>query len=303
MKILVVFTGGTISCSSENGVLSPDSSNRFLLLEQYKNNGGKAEFVTAAPYQILSENLTAENLEQLKICLKENITPDLDGVIVTHGTDTLQYTAAYLGYVFSKSEIPVVLVSANFPLADSRSNGAENFAAAAEFIGSGKHRGVYVSYKNTGEAPKIHRATRLLPHLPYDDRLFSLTTGKETADKADFSQSSLNGTVLYVKPCVGITYPQLSEKIKAVLLEGWHSGTLPTASAALKNFCENAAQKNIPVFLTGNTDGFEYESKTAFETLKIQALPPASPIAMYVKLWLCENTEDVLKPCGGDFAE
>lgn len=62
MKILVVFTGGTIGSCYNDGVISPDSSTRYKLIEMYKQNGGYAEFDAISPYTVLSENLTASIL-------------------------------------------------------------------------------------------------------------------------------------------------------------------------------------------------------------------------------------------------
>lgn len=319
MKILAVFTGGTIGCTREEGVISPDSQNARLLLEMYRNSGGKAVFETAESYCILSENLCATHLEQLKNCLAERMN-GFDGVIVTHGTDSLQYTAAYLGYLFGDSDVPIVLVSANYPLADNRSNGLANFTAAADFIGSGERKGVFVAYQNTGEPfVRIHRATRLLPHLPYSDSVFSMADMpygrvengvfyrnpdyRTAADKTDFKSCKLNRQVLYLRPYVGIRYPELGGDTKAVLLEGWHSGTLPTDSEKLKAFCKRAQEKKIPVFLTGSVDGFEYESKQQYAAMGIIPLPAASPIAMYMKLWLTDEIDKVFIPCGEDLME
>ena len=54
MKILVVFTGGTIGSCYNDGVISPDSSTRYKLIEMYKQNGGYAEFDAISPYTVLS---------------------------------------------------------------------------------------------------------------------------------------------------------------------------------------------------------------------------------------------------------
>lgn len=62
MKILVVFTGGTIGSCYNDGVISPDSSTSYKLIEMYKQNGGYAEFDAISPYTVLSENLTASIL-------------------------------------------------------------------------------------------------------------------------------------------------------------------------------------------------------------------------------------------------
>ena len=115
MKILVVFTGGTIGSCYNDGVISPDSSTRYKLIEMYKQNGGYAEFDAISPYTVLSENLNGEYFNLLYNSVKENIN-NYDGIIVTHGTDTLQYTSAVLSYMFGLCNTPIVLVSANYPL-------------------------------------------------------------------------------------------------------------------------------------------------------------------------------------------
>ncbi len=151
MKILTLFTGGTIACSSKGGVLSPDKDNGFLLLDMYRETDGTVDFTAEMPYSILSENLCAENLNTLWSCVSAHDLSKYDCVIVCHGTDTLQYTGAFLSLKLGLCETPVVLVSANYPLNHRRSNGFENFCAAVSFIKSGQGRGVFIAYKNDGE--------------------------------------------------------------------------------------------------------------------------------------------------------
>lgn len=154
MKILVVFTGGTIGSCYNDGVISPDSNTRYKLIEMYKQNGGCAEFDAISPYTVLSENLNGEYFNLLYNSVKENIN-NYDGIIVTHGTDTLQYTSAVLSYMFGFCNTPIVLVSANYPLESEKSNGLENFSAAVDFIKSGNNKGVFVAYKITASMPKF----------------------------------------------------------------------------------------------------------------------------------------------------
>ena len=301
MKILTVFTGGTISCFDKGGVLSPDSGSGSLLLERARQAGVKAEFITTQPYLVLSENLTAAHLTALRRCLDAHLSEPLSGVIVTHGTDTLAYTAAYLDFVFGAQPVPIALVSANYPLHDSRSNGLENFLAAVKLIEAGES-GVFVPYRNTG-APctAIHRGRDVLPHRPYDDAVDSLfgkpygwvRAGGFFRDpdypervREDLSDCELNGRVLFLRPYVGMNYPALPDDCKAVLLESWHAGTLPTATEELQAFCRTAREKQVPVYLTGCTEGFAYESKLAYGALGIHVLPPMSPIAAYMYLLL-----------------
>lgn len=309
MKILTVFTGGTIGSarrgSAESGVISPDSACSYALLNMYASSHGDAEFETAFPYAILSENLRAENLNSLCACISAHDLTAFDGVIVTHGTDTLQYASSFLGFVFANSKTPVVLVSANYPLEDKRSNGFANFAAAVDFIRSGEGVGVFAAYKNNGENPRIHRAQRLLAFDAYSDRLRSvfdeyygeIIGGKFVKNAAYSDDESFSAParpvrlcepsgIIFIKLYVSMTFPKLSRDVKAVLLEGWHSGTLPTGDDSFARFCKCAEDLKIPVYLTGAQRGFFYESKLKFDELGIRVLPPSSPIAAYMRLWL-----------------
>lgn len=321
MKILVVFTGGTISCTQKNGVLSTDENNSYLLLDMYNKLDSSVNFEILKPYTILSENLCGDYLMMLYNAIKNYDFSQIGGIIVTHGTDTLQYTSVFLGYAFSDINLPMVVVSANYPLADRRSNGFKNFCAAVDFIKARQGRGVFAAYQNNNDMPKIHRATRLLAHNAYSDSLHSIfdmpfgyiENGKfianpdytESESKFIFDKiniSSCNDIVI-IKSGIDINYPQLNSNIKAILIEGFHSGTLATALKPLQNFCEMAKHYEVPIFLTGICSEFGYESKLIFDELSIISLPAAAPIAMEIKLRLLDkqHIRNVLLPCGGDF--
>ena len=99
-----------------------------------------------------------------------------DGIIVTHGTDTLPYSAAALSYALGNDCIPVCIVSSNYPISDERANGIDNLHGAIRLMESGYttgetgnddkdagiHCGVFVSYRNHDGVIYIHRASRLL---------------------------------------------------------------------------------------------------------------------------------------------
>lgn len=320
MKILVIFTGGTIgSSAAADGYFSPDETKPYKLLELYrKMSGDETRFETAEPYRTLSENLSGSHIRELLACIRRGIQKGYDGIIVTHGTDTLQYTASALGYALGNASIPVVLVSSNYILENPKANGLQNFYYGVQFIRSQAGRGVFVSYKNEGKEPAIHRGTRLLPHEPYEDALYSigkvpygrfencrfeagglLSTKAKTErfiknpgywEKEDEIpcldwkwKDELSG-ILWIWPYVGMVYPAINENIKAVLLGSYHSGTINTKSCQLRNFAEEAGKKGIPVYLTGARAGDTYESVKPLSVLGICVLPEISPIAAYMKL-------------------
>ncbi len=356
MNILVIFTGGTISSSERGGYIGPDEQNNYRLINEYKKRSPEKcadiNFSTSSPYYILSENLTGKHINLLADCIDKALSSDAcDGIIIAHGTDTLQYTAAGLSYIYSDINIPIVLVSSNYILDDRRANGYDNFSAAVNFImtcsktaektinasaqknagnnlaienNTANYNGVYVAYKNENEPAVIHYGARLLSHASYSDKIYSVdnltatdsinsTTAANSindltpcisdnkqpynknktevefifGDKPRFSEHS---PVAFIRPYAGERYSFAPEHVSAILLDTYHSGTLCTDSTELKDMLLDARSRNIPVFLTGAEKRTGYESTKIYDALNIKVLPKASPIAMYMKLWLLAST-------------
>lgn len=308
MKILVIFTGGTIGSTVSDGWISPNDETKYFLIEKYREiTGGDMVFDTLTPYTILSENLCADNLNCLIKCIRERIEK-YDGIIVTHGTDTLQYTAAALAYSFGCDSAPVVLVSSNFPLEDERANGIDNFIGAVDFIKSQTGRGVFVSYKNKDEITKIHAATRIVSHVESFDEIYSINNqpfafyDKKIFLNPDFKYSESENVVedahfcehsqiLSVVTMPGDSFCYDLSKYKAVILRPYHSGTLNTASKAFALFCKKAKDINIPVFVVNVHGGTTYESSKLYEELGITVLPMCSFVSVYMKTWLAVSLE------------
>lgn len=327
MKILIVFTGGTIGSALNGNYISTNEKTPYRLLSEYeKNYGIDFEYDTVQPYTELSENNTGETLSVLIKCLRENIG-NYDGVIVTHGTDTLQYTAAALSYAFGNNSAPICIVSANYIIGDERSNGLINFRSALNFI-SKKIGGVWVVYKNSDEGKiTVHKGTRLLESQAFSDCFYSAGNSfygyfdggenfiknenyrefpdeikpiipKKIEEQCDF--------ILRISPYVGMTFPHIDTKIKYVIMGTFHSGTINTRSEYAKEFFLQLKEKNIPVFLTGTTREVPYESTRNFEELNVIPVPNIAPTALYMKLWFAElagldAAETVTEDLGGDF--
>lgn len=364
MNILVIFTGGTICSSINNGYINTNETGGDRLINEYKKlhaqDTENINFMTAQPYYILSENLNGGHINKLADCIHNAIhASSPDGIIITHGTDTQQYMSSALSYMYPNLQIPVVLVSSNYILDDERANGIENLSAAVDFIKGCSnnqqmtHHGVYTAYKNENEAAVIHYGTRLLPHMPYSDKLYSLDNlvcdrdssllydkqynsptdayktepAEHTLDKQYNSSFDAHNTtitesksvsqidiykylngrprftetspVLYIRPIPGQQYSNAPDYVQAILLDSFHSGTLCTDDEGFQSMLSDATKRKIPIFLTGAENRTGYESTRIYKDLSISVLPKASPISMYMKLWLllsvnCENIYDCM---------
>lgn len=306
MKIDVIFTGGTIGSAMQNGYISPTASTRYKLIENYVSKfGDEVEFRPNTPYTILSENLSAEILNKLIKSVEALVNTDCDGIIIAHGTDTLQYSAAAIEYFFGSDTKPIIFVSANYPLENPLSNGNINFEAAAEFIRQKQGRGVFVSYSNDRITADIHYATELLRHAEYDHKIFSLNGVYATYNNGEFavnnnsshrgllplSEKSFSNApgILNITVSPFEEYNYSLEKVKAVVFTPYHSGTLNTESKKLKEFAKRAAEKNVPLYVTGLVKGAEYQSVKAYSDLKIIPVYNTTSISLIIKLWLCGN--------------
>ncbi len=296
MKIAVVFTGGTIGSKVEHGVIAPQGNIPYRLLT-YMPDSVKAD--TFEPFTTLSEYMTGEHLNSLFDCVREILKKDYDGIIITHGTDSLQFSAAALGYVFADSKIPIVLVSSKYVLDNPENNGERNFLDAIQFIKEKLGSGVFVCYENNDKRRFVHRGVRLLSAIPYSDDILSVCNSyygeftdngfmrndnnKSFESIGEVTLSKYSESILCVDAKTGLNITEIPESTKAILHSTYHSGTLNTKNETLFNL---AKERNIPIFLTGSGNDVDYESATVFNELGLIALPKISPLCAYIKLWL-----------------
>lgn len=130
-KLLLLTTGGTIaSVVSDSGLVPKESGQQLVKL------------LGNLPYKIEVKDilqLDSSNIqpEEWKYIAEEvyKYRNDYDGIVLSHGTDTMAYTASMLSFMLQNIEIPVVLTGSQVPinvvLSDAPDNLRLAFAAAA----------------------------------------------------------------------------------------------------------------------------------------------------------------------------
>lgn len=317
-KILLLFTGGTIGSILLDGTFTTSGEAAYELLyrfEQHYSHSDAVQFDTLNPLAILSENLAPAAWPSI-IQAIESAQPDqYDGIIVTHGTDTLPYTACALSMYFNTLDKPLLLVSSDYPLANPNANGLANFICAVEFIRQNIANGVFVPYRNAGETMQIHRGARLTcsPQLTGDffsvrnknfmqfenERFIPIAASPENTTKAIRLKPAFSSRILMIKPYPGLDYRQFNlDGVDAVLHDLYHSGTACATKQwgqqhSLVEFLLACNSKNIPVFIA---PAFKSESvyQSARELLDNGAklLANLSIEAAYVKLMLAYGNFD-----------
>lgn len=320
MKIKVILTGGTIGSVLEGGAISPSGSPAEKLEDAYKNAGGKAAFEFTSPFTVLSEDLCADELNMLVGSVISAYESGFEKIIICHGTDTLQYSAAAVLFALAGTSCTAVFVSAAKPLGVPGTNGFDNFNAAAAFLETSEIPGVYAAYKNSGENVRILPASRLALHAEGSDSLNCLS-GEYAAEFVNgkiipnpqfaFAKSKNIGFPVHFDKFSGVEiitaapgrgYAPCKSGTRAVILRPYHSGTLNTASADFRNFCLNAKERNIPLFAVNIKPGAQYETSLEFEKLGIITLEGAAFAAIYIKIWLSSGKKDLQKFIKTSFA-
>jgi L-asparaginase len=68
-----------------------------------------------------------------------------DGIVISHGTDTMAYSASAVTFMLPGIDIPVVFTGSQLPLADMLSDGPDNLRTAFAMAASGQP-GVYLAF-------------------------------------------------------------------------------------------------------------------------------------------------------------
>ena len=327
MKLLFVFTGGTIGSTQSGNIIFADSNKSYKIIDAYARRYGiDFEYDISEPYNELSENNTGRQIKMLVDCIKANENKGYDGIIATHGSDTLQYSAAAIGYALGANSLPVCLVASNAPIESEGSNALDNLCGAISFIRQNCGSGAFVIYRNSkSDTVQAHRATRLIASNAYSDEVISargevygafdgaFTFRKnpnylEGTDEIEpLSVSALESAasqIMMISVYPGMIYPMIPDGVKYVILNTYHSGTLDTKSQSIAEFARNAKNKNVKIYATGVYDGPQYSSAAELERLNIEPIKNISPISAYVKLWLSgtlgKNPDEILQAslCG-----
>ncbi len=127
-KIMILATGGTIAGAQASTTEAGYKAGSFSvddLIKAVPHLGDLADISGEQVANIGSQTMNHEVWLKLAKRVNEVLKGDTDGVVITHGTDTMEETAYFLGLVV-KSEKPVVLVGSMRPATAISADGPAN---------------------------------------------------------------------------------------------------------------------------------------------------------------------------------
>ena len=139
-KILLITTGGTIASVNTDAGLVPAGSEILQneILRAYY------DIEVCDLMRLDSSNIQPEEWVKIAHCVFEHRT-GADGIVITHGTDTMAYTSSILSFMLRNIDIPVVLTGAQLPMQNPISDAFDNLRTAFLMAASGR-AGVFVAF-------------------------------------------------------------------------------------------------------------------------------------------------------------
>jgi glutamyl-tRNA(Gln) amidotransferase subunit D len=232
-------------------------------------------------------NILAKQIE--KACESKT----LRGIILTHGTDTLHYTASALSFMFENLPIPIILVGSQRSSDRPSSDAALNLISAAYFISrshENEMKGVFICmHESTNDTSclilpaqnikKMHSSRRdafhcinsgAIAQVNYDEKKIEFLKTKNSGQKKDFEQKKdiilklfnpdIKIGMLKSRPNLFAEELKIYEKYDGLILEGTGLGHFPIGyedeeSKPNKKILEQLKKisAKIPVCMTAQT--------------------------------------------------
>ncbi len=261
-KVLVLFCGGTLVMEEdERGSLLTPALDRAIenLLSMETRLDELADLEIAHIANIDSSNIRPGHWDRVADVIAERYE-DCDGFVVTHGTDTMAYTASALSFVLRGLGKPVVLTGSQIPGTRIESDARRNFVNAVR-VATMDLSGVFVVFDrkiilgaratklsesrldafvavNRGVVGDIRVDVRLGEHKPRTDTPLDLQRGFEE-----------NVAVVTLTPGMppGILMNIVESGIKGLVLRGFGTGNV---AYDYHTAVERAAELDIPVVVT-----------------------------------------------------
>ncbi|WP_394429260.1 asparaginase [Streptomyces sp. SGAir0957] len=166
-RITLISTGGTIASRWQGTGYAADAGGDTVLASAAVPDGVAVEVVDL--FNVNSSRMTSERqLTLLRTVRQVLADPDVDGIVVTHGTDTLEESAFLLDLHHDDSR-PVVLTGAQKPLGAADGDGPGNMYDALQVAASVRDLGVLVVFDGRVHAARGTVKTQTLAANAFAD--------------------------------------------------------------------------------------------------------------------------------------
>ena len=258
-KILVLHTGGTISMQADaTGAVVTSQDNPMNHVSNPLE--GIGHMVHALDFfNLPSPHIKPKHMLALYHKIKEE-ADNYDGVVITHGTDTLEETAYFLD-TMKIPPIPIVLTGAMRSSNELGSDGVYNYLSALRVASDDKaadkgvlvvmndeiHAAKYVTKTHTTNVSTFQTPTHGPLGLIMKQEILYFKTAEP---RVRFNLEHIQGLVPIISAYAGMTDELIDmldlEQLDGLVIQAFGAGNIPKETAQK---LENLLQKGIPVAL------------------------------------------------------
>lgn len=311
-NILLIATGGTIASKKTVDGLAPGITSDELLgyVPEIK------EFCNVDTIQLL--NIDSTNIQpEYWVLMTEAIEKNYDkydGFVISHGTDTMSYTAAALSYLIQNLDKPVVVTGSQKPINADITDAKKNLLDSFRFAAEKDVRGVYLVFD--GKAIVGTRAKKVksksysafesinfpVAAIIDDNRITKYIRNENMNEKVKF-YNTIYPSIFLLKLAPGMepdVLDYIGEKYEGVVIESYGVGGLPFLDK--RNFLEKLGTLTekgkivvvaTQVMFEGSDMGVYEVGVKAMKTLKVLQAYDMTIEAVITKLmWIMAQTRD-----------
>ncbi|MFB6102962.1 MAG: Glu-tRNA(Gln) amidotransferase subunit GatD [Haloplanus sp.] len=190
--ISLISTGGTIASTVDyrTGAVTAQFDAEDVL-RAVPDLAGRANYRGRVVANILSENMTPAVWQDLAAAVAEEIEAGADGVVVMHGTDTMQYTASALAFMLD-TPVPVVFTGSQRSADRPSSDNVMNAVCAVEAAKSDRAEVLVCMHESpSDDACALHRATRVRKNHTSRRNAFE-TVGAKPVGRVDYDTETVS---------------------------------------------------------------------------------------------------------------
>ena len=256
-KILVLHTGGTISMQADaSGAVVTSSDNP---MNHVSNPLNGIQVHTLDFFNLPSPHIKPKHMLALYQKIKEE-ADNYDGVVITHGTDTLEETAYFLD-TMEVPHMPIVLTGAMRSSNELGSDGVYNYLSALRVASDDKaadkgvlvvmndeiHAAKYVTKTHTTNVSTFQTPTHGPLGLIMKQEILYFKTAEP---RVRFDLDHIQGLVPIISAYAGMTDELIDmldlEQLDGLIIQAFGAGNIPKETAEK---LESLLQKGIPVAL------------------------------------------------------
>lgn len=238
-KILLIATGGTIASAPTKNGLAPQITSEEILgfVPEIKDI---ADVTAIQLFNVDSSNVHSKHWVDIAKCIAENYD-SYDGFVVTHGTDTMAYSASAIGYLVQDSKKPIVFTGSQKSIYMRDTDARNNLYNAFVYAVHPKACLVHIVFEDKIIIGCRARKTKTKSYNAFDSVDFPevgvIRDGKvllyieETVEKSTPTfYFEINPRVFVFKLVPGVDlsiFPLLKNHYDAIILESFGVGNIP----------------------------------------------------------------------------